>query len=155
METKYYMHELIEKYYRAWVNGPTLLDHYLDRDRFFRFIKACIRYSRHWNAKQRIYGGWLEYFLERDLPKRYNDKQRCEEIIQEIIILFENILAFSKARFPDHVLEMRDPYLVSLELGSFRYTDKDGKEKRAYSHEEIEEILIKNFGPTWRKDWRA
>lgn len=62
MGTEYRMPKLIEKYYLAWVNGPTLLEHALDKDRFLRFVKACIRYSR-----QALHEGWLRYFLERDL----------------------------------------------------------------------------------------
>jgi hypothetical protein len=143
------MSKLIEKYYRRWINGAALLEHILDRERFYSFVKACIRYSR-----QDIHAGWLRYLLERDLPKRYNNKQYCDEIIQEIVILFEHLLDFNKTYFPDHVLEMRNPYSVLLRLSMYRYTDKDGKKKPYYSDEEIEKILRDNFGPSWEEDYR-
>jgi hypothetical protein len=152
METEYYMHELIAKYYRVCINGPTLLDHYLDRERFFRFVKACIRYSKHWNAKQDMHGSWLRYFLERDLSARYNE-QHQDKIIHEIIVLFENILEFNKTTFPDHLIEMKDPIQVKWELQRYRRADKNGKQEPYYSDEEIEKILKDNFGPSWRENY--
>ena len=122
MKTNYYMHELIKKYYTRWINGPTLMEHVLDRERFYRFVKACIRYSRHWKAREDIHGSWLRYFLERDLSRRYSE-QYLDEIIHEIVVLFEHILEFNKTSFPDYVLEMRNPYLVSMELRSYRRID--------------------------------
>jgi hypothetical protein len=154
MKTNYYMHELIEKYYRVWINGPTLMEHSLDRDRFYRFVKACIRYSKHWNAKQDIHGSWLRYFLERDLPKRYTNKQFREKIIREIVILFEDILDFNKTLFPDHILEMRDPYSVMGQLRMQAHIDKDSNRRPIYSDNEIEKILADNFGPSWREGYQ-
>lgn len=152
MRTKYYMHKLIKKYYRVWINGPALMEHNLDRDRFYRFVKACTRYSRHWNAKQKIDVEWLRYFLERDLPKRYKNKQYRDEIIKEILTLFGDILDFNRTLFPDHLLEMRDPYSVMGQLRTQIYIDKEGNKKPVYSDDEIEKILRDNFGPSWRED---
>ena len=93
---KYRMPKLIGKYYLVWINGPTLLEHPLDRDRFHRFVKACIRYSR-----RELDEGWLRYFLERDLQKRYSNAQYREELITEAVVLFRLILDFNRASFPD------------------------------------------------------
>ena len=132
----YYMPELIEKYYKGWINGPTLLEDRLDRDRLYRFVKACIRYSR-----RHIDTGWLRHFLKRDLAKRYSEQYR-DEIIMEILILFEHIINFNKTSFPDHIFEMRNPYAV--------YGDLRG---HGCSENETEKILRDNFGSSWRKDW--
>lgn len=146
---KFRMSKLIEKYYLVWINGPTLLEHPLDRDRFFRFVKACIRYSR-----QELHEGWLRYFLERDLQKRYTNAQYREELITEAVILFQHILDFNKVTFPDPVLEMRNPYAVKLQLQRYYYTDKDGKRRPTYSEDEIEKILKDNFGASWEENYR-
>ena len=149
MVAKYRMPKLIEKYYLVWINGPTLLEHPLCRDRFLRFVKACIRYSR-----QELHEGWLRYFLERDLPKRYTNAQYREELITELVILFQHILDFNKVSFPDPVLEMRNPYSVKMVLGRYYYTDKDGNRRRVYSENKIEKILTDNFGLSWEEDYR-
>ena len=142
------MPELIEKYYKGWIKWPTLLQAHPDRERFYRFVKACIRYSR-----RNIDTGWLRYFLERDLAKRYSEQYR-DEIIAEILILFERILDFNKTSFPDHILEMKNPYAIYGVLRRYGYVDKDGKEKPYYSDAKIEKILRDNFGPSWREDYR-
>jgi len=142
------MPKLIEKYYLAWVNGPTLLEHPSDRDKFFRFVKACMRYSR-----QKVHETWLRYFLERDLPKRYADEQYREGLILKVIILFQDILDFNKVSFPDPLLEMRSPYAVMGALKRFYRVDRNGNERPAYSKDEIEKILTDNFGSSWREDY--
>lgn len=139
---EYRMSKLVEKYYLAWVKGPTLLEHSLDRDRFYCFVKACMRYSR-----TKLHGGWLRYFLEKELPATYPTpilgRDFRGELISEVVILFERILAFNKASFPNHALEMRNPYAV---MGQLRYHNRPPGE--------IEEILVDNFGPSWREDYR-
>lgn len=145
VRAEYRMPELIRKYYLAWVNGPTLLEHPLDKDRFFRFVKACIRYSR-----QQRHGGWLRYFLENDLQKRYTNGQYSHEYVSEIIILFERLLDFNKVSFPEPVLEMRNPYEVKLRLQSYYFSNG----RAVYTTDEIERILRDNFGSSWEKDYR-
>jgi len=143
------MPRLIEKYYLAWLNGATLLEHPLDRDRFFRFIKACIRYSR-----QGLHEGWLRYFLERDLCERYTDSEYREKIISEVIIVFQHVLDFNKVSFPDPVLEMRNPYLVKMTLERYYYTGRNGSRRPVYSADEVERILRDNFGSSWKENYR-
>ena len=149
MKTKYYMHELIEKYYKRWINSPTLIGHINDRERFYQFVKACVRYSKHWNAKQDIHTSWLRHFLEEDLRERYNE-QYLDEIIHKIVSIFEHILEFSETSFPDHYVEMKNPILVHLTLRSWIHVDVDGTRKQYYTDEEIERIMAENFGPNWR-----
>ena len=45
MPGKNYMQDNeVSKYYNQWIHGATLFDHPLDRERFFKFVKACINY---------------------------------------------------------------------------------------------------------------
>ena len=143
LKSKYKMSKLIEKYYKTWVNGPALLGDINDNERFYRFIKACIHYS-----KRNINEVWLRHFLERDVKgepgNKYSDKK-----IQEITILFQRILDFHATTFPDHVLEMTNPYLVSLQLHRLR-----GIDKPYLPEEEIEKRITDNFGANWRDDYK-
>jgi len=59
-----------------------------------------------------------------------------------VVTLFQSILDYNKASFPNHALEMRNPHAVMLAL--------DYHNRRA----EIEEMLVDNFGPCWREDYR-
>jgi len=135
----------VRKYYSAWLRGAALFEHPLDRDRFYRFVKACTTYSR-----QELHGEWLRYFLEIDLQKRYPDERSREQVVIEAVVLFEHILNFNKVSFPDPVLEMGNPYSVSLALQSYTYADG----RRLHSEEDIERILRENFGESWREDYR-
>ena len=130
------MPKLIEKYYRAWINGRTLLEDYADRERFYKFIKACRRYAR-----QNIDVEWLRYFLERDICKCYNEQYR-DESIHKILVLFFHILEFNKTIFPDDIIEMKKPYLVYGSLRSYGYSD-----------DETDKILRDTFGPSWREKY--
>jgi hypothetical protein len=56
--------------------------------------------------------------------------------------------------FPDPLIEMRNPYAVSLRLFSIQVSDKKGNLRPFYTEEKIEKILAKNFGPDWRERWR-
>ena len=147
--TGYRMPKLVEKYYSVWINGPALLGHPLDNGRFYKFVKACLRYSR-----KRVHEEWLRYFLERDLKERYTNEQYRDELISELMILFQHILDFNRVSFPDHVLEMRNPYLVKMELERYHYIDENGSEKSLHSDSQIERILADNFGASWREDYR-
>ena len=140
------MSSLIERYYLRWVNGPDLLGHPLDCNRFCQFVKSCLRYSR---RKRDLSGSWLGYFLDRDFRQRIVDDQAREEVISEAAILFEHLIDFSKVSFPDHVLEMRNPYLVKLSLEGWVYPDG----RPVYPQEKIERILAENFGESWREDY--
>jgi len=136
MKTSYKMPEMIQKYYRAWINGRTLLEDYADRERFYKFIKACRRYAR-----QNIDVEWLHYFLERDMRKGYNERYR-DESINKILVLFSHILEFNKTIFPDYIIEMKNPYLVYGSLRSYGYSD-----------DKTEKILRDNFGASWREKY--
>ena len=118
-----------------------MLEHPLDRRRFYCFVKACIRYSR-----TKLHGGWLRYFLEKELPATYPTpilgRDFREELISEVADLFERILEFNKAGFPNHSLEMRNPFKV---MGHLLFHNKP--------REEIEEILVDYFSPSWREDY--
>ena len=141
---KQHMPQLIEKYYRAWINSSTLFSHPNDEQKFYQFVKACLRYGR-----KRRNGQWLKYFLEKDLKEKYVDDY-YEEQLQNAILLFDHFMEYERTKFPNHVLEMRNPYLVKQELVSIVKSDGTSY----YSQEAIDKILIKYFGPNWEIEWQ-
>jgi len=138
------MPPLIEKYYRRWINSPTLFGPH-DIEWFYRFVKASIRYGR-----CRRDGQWLRYFLEKDLPLKYPDTEYVEKQIKEAVTLFDHFIDYRSTSFPNDLLEMRDPYAVKLELLRIRNADESPK----YSREQVESILAQNFGTDWETKWR-
>ena len=140
------MPPLIEKYYKRWINSPTLFGS-SDVVCFYRFVKACIRYGR-----IRRDGQWLRSYLEKDLPKKYENREYVEENIRKAVSLFDHFMwYYYYTTFPQPLLEMRQPFVVRTELQSI--LKADGSEK--YSEEEIDGILGNNFGPNWEARWRA
>lgn len=140
------MSPLIKKYYKRWINSPTLFGP-SDVVCFYRFVKACIRYCR-----IRRDGQWLRSYLEKDLPKKYANREYVEENIRQAVSLFDHFMWYHYyTTFPQPLLEMRQPFAVRTELQSI--LKADGTEK--YSNEEIDDILENNFGPNWKAKCRA
>lgn len=78
----------VKEFYLDWVHGPKLFGHPYDEQRFYRFVKACIRYSR-----VRLSGEWLRPFLEKDLAGRN------EYTVREAIHRFDILLDFNRTSF--------------------------------------------------------
>lgn len=91
------MPALIKEYYQQWLNSPTLFAHPLDKERFYKFVKSYIRFS-----KKKLGGCWLRYFLERDLPLRYKDKNFIDENIRHAVYLFDDLVDFDKVPFTQY-----------------------------------------------------
>lgn len=143
------MPPLIYKYYESWINSTTLLDDHSDRERFYRFAKACVRYGRTIRN-----GQWLRHFLERDLAKKFV-KEYTEYEIQRAVSLFDHLIDYHRVNFPDAILEMRNPYSVKAELQRIKKADGS----HFYSEDKIKDILNKNFGewksPLTGRSWSA
>ena len=131
------MSRIVSKYYYAWINGTILFGDFSDEQRFYRFVKSCIRYCR-----SRVNGYWLRGYLEKDLPGKFYDTEYREQVIQKAVSLFDHIVDCENTPFPDHLVEMTNPALVKMQLRSFETFDG----KRYYSDEQMDEIVTKNFG---------
>ena len=136
---KYKMSPVIKKYYEHWIRSPKLLGP-SDTEKFYAFVKSVLRYS-----KKRRNGSWFRYFLERDLPKT---GLGYEERIPELVALFDHLVDFHHStKFPDPLIEMRNPHLVKNILQM--YKKEDGT--RQFSDDEINKTLKKNFGDKWKE----
>ncbi|NOZ74438.1 MAG: hypothetical protein GXO90_03545 [FCB group bacterium] len=140
---KYTMSPLIAKYYNNWLSGPTLLGHPNDEKRFYKFIKACVRYSR--KSKN---GVWLKYFIERDLKEKYTEDY-FNSVCLEAISIFDHIIDYLQVHIPDYSIEMKNPYYVASDLRRIIKDDGDPY----MSEKEIENYLIEKFGDNWREKY--
>ncbi len=131
------MTSLMRKYYKAWLNTTTLLGHPQDVDKFYRFVKACVRYGR-----TRRCGEWLRPILEEDLANCFPDKEHAERLTDEAISIFDHIIEYEGISFPDPLVELKSVYAV--ENAYRRVLNPDGS--RFYSDEDIEKFLDKHFG---------
>lgn len=131
------MSPIVSRYYWNWLNGTKLSGDLSDEQRFYRFVKSCIRYCR-----SRVNGYWLRGYLEKDLPDKFYDAEYREQEIQKAVSLFDAIMDYENTSFPDHLVNMTNPTLVKMQLRSFETFDG----KRLYTDENIQSILAKNFG---------
>ena len=133
------MSPLIKKYYTRWIKRPTLFGVGGDVECFYKFVKACIRYSRN----DRKDGQWLRYFLEKDI---------CSwDEIAKAVSLFDHLMDYHETGFPDPMVEMKNPYMVKSRLE--RYQNFDGTPK--YTDKEIDEYLKNKFGMDWNNNYRS
>ena len=139
------MSPLVTKYYNEWLSAYTLLGHPNDEEKFYRFVKACTTYCR----RSKLSGHWLRHFLSRDLPTKYADPEYIEQQIQLAVSKFDTILDYDRVKFPDHVLEMRNPFSVMFAMQTLRKGDGSS----LYSQKEINKALVDNFGPNWRQNY--
>ncbi|TAK57162.1 MAG: hypothetical protein EPO24_10205 [Bacteroidetes bacterium] len=136
------MSSIIEKYYQKWINTPKILYHPQDIQQFYKFVKACLKYKR-----KHLDGHWLRKKLEKDLVKLFGDNDYTRQLIQDAVNLFQHLIDFQNTSFPDVMLEMREPYKVSMYMRGLR--DQNGKP--CYTYEQVESALIENFGTDWQK----
>jgi len=115
-------------------------------ERFYRFVKAIKRYARS-NYGPKIYENIIKAVRKEHL--NLND-DHIEEMAAYFSSIVHKILDYESTPFPDPIVEMRNPYAVSLRLRSIQIADKKGNFHPFFSEKQIEEIIAKNFGSDWR-----
>ncbi len=95
MVDNYMKDQSIKEYYDKWINGPTLLEHILDRERFYRFVKACVKYAGCQNIRKKIGTQILRASLYDDLHEGCS-QEAYEDITSEIVELFESLLEYEE-----------------------------------------------------------
>ena len=88
------MPRFVSRYYGVWIQGTTFFQNFQDEQRFYRFVKACRKYSR-----ARIDGTWLRHHLEKDLPAKIKDPRYLQNVISKAVHLFDAIMDYEKTKF--------------------------------------------------------
>ena len=91
--------------YDRWINSPTPFEnHYLDRERFYSFVIACVKYVKteiRFVTKQEAWKSIdmdiLKEHLYADLSKK--NITGWEDRVYETLIRFETLLEYEKIRY--------------------------------------------------------
>jgi len=98
MADNYMQDSTVYNYYRHWIACfPNLLGHSLDRESFYRFVKACIQYTEGKNIIRELDTSILRDHLYDDLRDKCS-ADGYEDITSEIIILFERLIQYENTR---------------------------------------------------------
>ena len=85
----------ISKFYKEWRHGATSFDHILDRERFYRFVKSCVRHVGKGDLRRELDIDILKAYLYDDLAElRQNNYPAYEKEVHKIIVLFETLLEY-------------------------------------------------------------
>jgi hypothetical protein len=143
-----YFSKIIDRYFLSWICPDTWATyHPSDMERFYKFVKAIKRYARS-NYGPKIYKNIIKA-ARKEHPSF--DEGHIMEMAENFSSIVHKILDYESTPFPDPIVEMRNPYKVSLRLRSIQKSDKKGNLHPFYTENQIEKILEKNFGPGWRK----
>ena len=93
--------------YDRWINGPTLFGHIMDRDMFYSFVIACVKYVKYKHPFVKKEEAWksinmdtLKERLENDLAElRSHNYAAYEERLHEILVKFETLIEYEKRRY--------------------------------------------------------
>ena len=99
MAENYMNDQNVRDYYDRWIHSPTLLDHVMDRERFYMFVKACVNYVGHPDVAKKINLEFLRDQLFDDFCDGRTDKA-YEGIKHKIISLFEILIEYENTPSP-------------------------------------------------------
>ena len=96
MPQKNYMQDQdVRDYYDKWINSPTLLDHPMDKERFYQFVKACISHVGKGELLKKLGIDILKTYLCDDLKiLREGNYAKYEDTVGEIVSLFQTLLEY-------------------------------------------------------------
>ena len=106
-QNNYMGDKLIAIYYDRWIHGETLFANFHAKERFYKFVKACVRYVKNLKFVKRQ-EGWkrldidiLKAHLYDDLAElREKNYDAYDETVFKIICLFETLLEYEKTSLP-------------------------------------------------------
>jgi hypothetical protein len=104
MSHKNYMQDKeVYKLFNLWIHSPDpmLLNNSLDRQSFFRFVKACFDFAGHHPYSNKIDVGLFSASFVDALTGKHN-KEFIEELRHKSVILFETIIEYEDTKMmPD------------------------------------------------------
>jgi len=119
---------IVRRYFDAWISLDTWDSfHALDMERFYRFVKAVVRYSRH----QRPSSTRIRAFI----IERWKGQREEAELNKEadhVAELYQTLLEYERTTgFPDPLIERKDIVRYHLRLKATRTSE--GQYRRTMS----------------------
>ena len=94
MGENYMKDPVVREHYEKWVHREVPLGtNKLDREYFYRFVKACVRYAGKGNLRRKLDTDLLKLSLYDDWRERYPEKV-YDEMIYKAAVLFETLLSY-------------------------------------------------------------
>ena len=87
---------IVSRFYQAWLNGDKLFENYHDIQRFYKFVKACMKYCK----SPKPNGQWLRHYLKKDLLEKFHDNELAEEYTQKAVSLFDHLRDYHLTNLP-------------------------------------------------------
>lgn len=133
---------VVGRYFDAWIRQDTWdSGHRLDRERFYRFVKAVARYSRRPPALHDI-----RLLIVTRWKQRRQNKWLNREA-EQYAALYEELLEYERTRgFPDPLIERTSTV-------RFFYALQDSS-RRAHKGKVDVQHVDKVMTDVWGKDWR-
>ena len=128
---------LVNKYFLAWINSSTWnTGHDADRRRFYKFVKAVVKYSQ-----KRPSSGTVRRLI------LAHGKGKLEESVldseaAEYASLYDSILGFADIQFPDPLVERKN-----ASSHYFGLCAAFGPE----AEDRIDKIMKREWGSDWKK----
>jgi hypothetical protein len=100
MNTKivnYMLDTQIQAQFDKWINSPTLLDHTLDRERFYRFVKYCVKFARRKVRNKPIASILKADLFKMSLIEKYKIRYSVNlnpDIVSQAVILFPTLVEY-------------------------------------------------------------
>ena len=98
MVTNNYMRdETVRKYYEAWALSPTT--HPADMEKFYKFVKACIRFVGQGDLGKKLDISYLRLHLYDSFHDKYT-QEYYDEFTHKIVSLFEHLRDYENTTLP-------------------------------------------------------
>jgi hypothetical protein len=137
MVDKSLLSPVVERYLQAWIGVESWhTNHGHDLSRFYRFVRAVMRYS-----KAPITGGDLRAILLKRFSSEFN-REYLAKVVDRYCSLFEDLYAFSKDKspFPDVVIE-------KLNISRYYHTI-------VFRSNDDESYIETKMSHDWGDDWK-
>lgn len=129
---------VVGRYFEAWISHDTWDSHHpLDKERFYRFVKAVARYCRRKPLSPRE--------IKECIERRWRGRRAAtalSKMADHFVELYQTLLAYEKTRhFPDPLIERTDIVRYHLALSA-----RSG-------HDEAHINLV--MANVWGHDWQT
>jgi hypothetical protein len=98
MAVKNYMDdETVRKYYQTWALSPTT--HPMDMEKFYKFVKACVRFAGHEDLGRKLDITYLRAHLYDSFHDKYTEEY-YDKFTHKIVVLFEHLRDYEDTTLP-------------------------------------------------------